>query len=163
MDNVTGKDSTLKKHNWLKIIGLSVLGFVVFVIAIIALVFQAGSAPMKASETFLMQLSSNQIEPAYESASIQFKQSVTKGKFLEFITSYPVLTRVEKSSFNSFNIQNDSFATVSGIIKATDGQISPINLQLVNENGAWRVLNLDLNQPAPTTDSTVSTSDDLDF
>jgi hypothetical protein len=37
---------------------------------------------------------------------------------------------------------------LSGTITGKDGQVSPINMQLVNENNAWKVLSVDLNPPA---------------
>lgn len=139
--------SAPKKRNWLKILGIAAIVLVVFVAGIIALVFSMGAAPMKASEKFLTELSSNQVDQAYESASIQFKQTVTRDKFDEFLAAYPVVTKVKTPSFNSFSIENNTLATVSGTVTATDGQVSPITLQLVNENNEWRVLNFDLNPP----------------
>ena len=143
--------SAPKKRNWLKILGIAAIVLVVFVAGIIALVFSMGAAPMKASEKFLTQLSSNQVDQAYESASIQFKQTVTRDKFDEFLQAFPIVTKVKTPSFNAFNIENNTLATVSGTVTATDGQVSPITLQLVNENNEWRVLNFDLNPPPAST------------
>ncbi len=143
--------SAPKKRNWLKILGIAAITLVVFAAGIVALVFSMGAAPMKASEKFLTELSSNRVDQAYESASIQFKQTVTREKFNEFLAAYPVVTKVKTPSFNSFSIENNTLATVSGTVTATDGQVSPITLQLVNENNEWRVLNFDLNPPPAST------------
>ena len=145
---------THKKRNWLKIILIAVVVFIAFVALIIGCVFSMGAPVMKSGEQFLTQLSSGQVDQAYESAAIQFKQTVSRDQFDQFLAGYPVMTKVKSASFNSFNIENNNFGTISGTITATDGQVSPITMQLVNENGGWKVLNMDLNPPAANTEST---------
>ncbi len=163
MSTATGGPVSPKKTNWLKIILIAVAALIIFVAGIIALVFSVGSPALKASETFVVQLSSNQVDTAYDSASLQFKQVVTKEQFNAFLEQFPVLKKVQKVSFNSFTIENN-FANVSGSITATDGQVSPINLQLVNENDQWRVLNLDLMPKAPEQNAGGNSSfSDLDY
>jgi hypothetical protein len=155
---------TARKTNWLKIIGLAILVFVLGIVGIIALVFQLGSAPMKAGSDFLTLLASGKTAEAYQSASIQFKQAVPEDDFQYFLESYPILTRVKTPSFNSFSVENNTFATISGTLTGTDGQVSPISIQLVNENEAWRVLNVDLNPPAREKDSvSLDLESDPDF
>ncbi len=148
-----------KKTNWLLIVGICFGGLIAMVAGIIALVFWAGGPTLKTGETFLTQLSSNQVDTAYDSGSIEFKNTVSKEQFNGFLVQFPVLTKVKSTSFNSFSIENN-FATISGTITATDGQVAPITMQLVNENGQWRVLNLDLNPPAPDTSSTSTIIDE---
>lgn len=153
------QSSTPKKRNWLKIILIAALGLFAFVAIIITFVFSLGSAPMKAGENFLKQLSSNQVREAYASASIQFQQSITEEQFNEFLAAFPVLTKMETVSFSAFEIENNVLATVRGTITGTDGQVAPITMQLVNENDQWRVLNLDLNPPPSS--SFADTSDEF--
>lgn len=148
-----------RKTNWLKIIGLAILVFVLGIVGIIAMVFQLGSAPMKAGSDFLTLLASGKTAEAYQSASIQFKQTVQEDDFEYFLESYPILTRVKTPSFNSFSIENNTFAIITGTLTGTDGQVSPISMQLVNENEAWRVLNVDLNPPAREKDTASSDFD----
>jgi hypothetical protein len=161
---IPSSNSVKINHSPLKIIGIvlgGLLAFAAMVGLIIGLVFSMGSAPMKASEQFLGLLSSNQIDQAYDSTSIQFRDAVSKDTFQAFLEQYPILKKEKKTSFTAFNVQNNTQATVGGTMTAADGQISPVSIQLVNENEQWRVLNIDLNPPVVTT--TVDTSStDLD-
>jgi len=153
MNNITAAPGMpTKQNNVLKVIGIALGLFVLAVAGIIYMVFQLGSAPIKAGGEFLEKLSTGKTSEAYQSASLQFKQSVSEEDFQLFLESYPVLTRVQDTSFNSFQIEN-KFASISGIITATDGQVSPVTIQLVDENNGWKVLNIDLNPPTSSPNS----------
>lgn len=138
-------DPSKKKATCLKIAIIVLAVLVVLVIAIFLLVSTAVSAPRKASEDFLAKLSDNQVEQAYNSASGQFKQEVSTDQFKTFLEQFPILTKVKTSNFDSINVENNSTARVSGIIATADGEVSPVELNLVNENDTWHVLNLNLN------------------
>jgi flagellar basal body-associated protein FliL len=149
-----------KKSNALLIVSISVVVFVAMIAGFINMILSLGSPTMKASDLFLSQVAAGQIDMAYESASIQFKQEVSKADFAGFLDKHPMLKKFKSSSFNSFNIQNN-FATVSGTITATDGQVSPIEVNLINENGAWHVEAVNLN-PAAVENSVTDDSTILD-
>jgi len=136
-----------KKRNWLMIVGIAIVAFIAFVGLIIGCVFSMGGPAMKAGEDFLKQLSSNQVDKAYESAAIDFKQNVPKDAFTAFLKDYPIATKISIVSFNSFKIENSIYATLEGTVTATDGQVAPVNMRLVNENGTWRVIYVDFMTP----------------
>jgi len=122
---------TPKKRNWIKIVIIAVVVFIAFAALIISCAFSMGAPVMKSGEVFLTQLSS--------------------GQFDAYLANFPVLGKVKSTSFSSFKIENN-FGQAAGTITAADGQVSPIAMQFVNENGAWKVLSLDLNPP-PVTDT----------
>lgn len=124
-------------------IGIIIVAFLAFVGLIIGCVFSLGRPVMQSGETFLMMLSAGKTDMAYESAAIQFKQEVSRETFDAFLKEFPIATKVKTVSFNQFSIENDIFASISGTITATDGQVSPIYMDLVKENDGWRVLYID--------------------
>ena len=142
---------TPKKRNWIKIVIIAVVVFIAFAALIISCAFSMGAPVMKSGEVFLTQLSSGQVDQAYESAAAEFKQTVSREQFDAYLANFPVLGKVKSTSFSSFKIENN-FGQAAGTITAADGQVSPIAMQFVNENGAWKVLSLDLNPP-PVTDT----------
>ena len=132
--------ATPKKRNWLKIILIAIAIFLVFVGLIIGCVFSMGTPVMKAGETFLTQIAAGQVDQAYQSTSKQFQQSISREKLDAFLKAYPVFANTKTVSFNEFSIENDNFGTINGTITATDGQVSKVSMDLVKENGEWRVL-----------------------
>jgi hypothetical protein len=133
-----------KKRNWLMIIGIIIVAFIAFVGLIVGCVFSMGKPVMLSGETFLRQITAGNVQQAYESAGIQFKQNVTRENLDGFLKKYPVVTKVKTISFNEFSIENDTMATLSGTITATDGQVAPLHMRLVKENDGWRVLYFDV-------------------
>jgi hypothetical protein len=146
----TGGPAAPKKNIVLMVVLIVIGVFIALGIGIFALVFSIGSPALKASDTFVMQLSGNQVDSAYDSTSSLFKKTVSKDQFNGFLEQYPVLKNIKTTSFTSFSIVNDQ-ATVSGTMKTGDGLGSPITLNLVNEDGTWKVLSMDLNPPAQST------------
>jgi len=128
------------------IIGIIIVAFIAFVGLIIGCVFSMGGPAMKAGELFLTQLSSGKVDQAYESAAIKFKETVSKDVFNSFLKDYPIATKVKSVSFNSFSIENGT-ADLQGTVTGTDGQVSPVNMRLLDENNAWRVLYVDFMTP----------------
>ncbi len=142
-----------QKRSWLKIIGLILVGFLVFVALIIGVAFWATSAPADEAQTFVNLISADQLEDAYDRTANQFKEVVSKDQFEEFVAQYTVLTSPSTTSFNYRSVENN-LATMQGTITAQDGTVSPITVQLVQENDTWKVLNIDLNPyETPTMDS----------
>jgi len=120
---------------------------------IIALVFTLTGPATDAAEKFLNDISAGETSIAYEKdTSIGFKKVVSRAAFDTFLDTYPVLKNVESHFFSSRHVTGNSFAVIRGTITAEDGQVSPINIELVNENDEWKVLNLDLNPPPELAD-----------
>jgi hypothetical protein len=132
--------TTPKKSIWLKIVLIAIGLFVVFVGLIVGCVFSMGAPVMKAGETFLKQIAAGQVDQAYQATSKQFQQNISREKLDAFLQAYPVFAHTKTVSFNEFSIQNDNFATINGTITAADGQVSKVSMDLVKENGEWRIV-----------------------
>jgi hypothetical protein len=116
-------------------------GFVVFIGLIIGLAFWATSGPVKAVESHLDLLKSGNIQAAYDATAKDFKTAVPLTDYQQFLIAYPAFKNYQSVSFSSREINNDQ-ATLQGDIKAADGGKTPVEIKLVNENGAWRILSI---------------------
>lgn len=114
------------------------------IITSVILSLRSTTKPSKVARSFLEDLSKKEIEEAYNMTSTQFKATVTKETFNNFLNLYPILTSRTEIDFSEHSVDND-IATISGKIKARDGSNFPITMHIIKENGNWRVLALSLN------------------
>lgn len=126
---------------------------VLFVGGVLAVVFVATSAPTDAAEKFLEDLSAGNVSTAYEDGtSMGFKNTVSRDSFDVFLDTHTVLKNVDKHFFSYRGVTGNDFAVLRGTITASNGEVSPINIEFVYENNEWRILNLDLNPPPELAD-----------
>jgi len=116
-------------------------GFAVFVGLIIGLAFWATSGPVKAVESNLDLLKGGNVQAAYDATAQDFKTAVPFTDYQQFLTAYPAFKNYQSVSFSSREVSNDQ-ATLQGSIKAADGGMTPVEIKLINENGAWRILSI---------------------
>jgi len=132
-------------NTWGKLMMVGCGVFLLLTGAIIALVFWATSGVSSAGNDFIEALNRGELEAAYELTSMGFQQDIDIAAFEEFIKSNPVLYNAESASFSAMGVESDTFGYVRGTVKGTDGQVSPILIDLVNENEEWKVVNINLN------------------
>ncbi len=103
-------------------------------------------APTDAAKNFMAELRTD-TTAAYESTSPGFKEITTLEDFDAFLVTFPEMTQVADSSFNSWNIVNEE-ADISGTVIFDDGSDTPIVFALSKEGAVWKVDGFELN-PAP--------------
>lgn len=149
--------------NTLKIIAIVAGVIVVFVAGIIMLVFSVLSGVTGASGEFMDALKNDAPGLAYEMSSTEFKEQGTSEQFEEFVKSNAILADIESYSLNSFNMENN-YGTARGTITSKSGSVSPVLIELVNENGKWLVSGISLNPPPEADDDFDTTSTEfMDF
>lgn len=124
----------------LGIVGAVVLGLVVFVGAIIGLVFWLTGGAVRSGEEFLALISEERISEAYESAAAGLRSQQDAASFESAVRAIG-LTEYESASWGQRQIQNDR-ATLDGSVTTVDGGTIPLTMELVNEDDGWRVLAL---------------------
>ena len=122
---------------WLKVI----IGLVIFVIIVIIIAMMATSPVVKPVEKELSYLKSGDVQAAYDLTSNEFKNATSLETFKAFLTQYPSLTSNKSHSFTNREIVNTT-GTVTGTLEATDGTKTPIEFRLIKENGAWKILGI---------------------
>ncbi len=138
-------------RNVVKIVAIVAAVILVFVAGIIMLVFSMLSGVTDASGKFMDALKNDAPGLAYEMSSTGFKEQGTSEQFEEFVKSNAVLAEIESYSLNSFNMEND-YGSARGTITSKSGSVSPVLIELVNENNQWKVLNINLEPPAVVED-----------
>ncbi|OGQ35802.1 MAG: hypothetical protein A3F16_07065 [Deltaproteobacteria bacterium RIFCSPHIGHO2_12_FULL_43_9] len=123
-------------------------GAIALIAISIALSLSSITRPSKVARRFLEDLSKRKLEAAYSMTSAQFRATVTKETFRDFLTLYPVLTSKSEINFSGHTAESN-ITTISGDIKGIDGSITPITMHVIKEKGDWRILALSLN-PAET-------------
>ncbi|MBP6961913.1 hypothetical protein KBB49_00035 [Candidatus Saccharibacteria bacterium] len=118
----------------------------IIIIALVAIVNQATSGATKASNQFLNAVQSNQSNVAYELFSSEVKDNVTKDDFKEVVSQIgPILNTDEKMTGKSVEAETGKPSTGQVLyeIKGTDGKTYEIAIDLVKEDGDWKVENFD--------------------
>ena len=117
---------------------------VVVIVGVVFLyVFSVTNKPTKVAKNFLTTLSSNMIDEAYKLTSSEFKKTVSPDQFKEFLDKYPILTSPSDIAMK-YRSRKNGMSQVGGIITSKEGNVAPFSVVLVNENGEWRGLNLNL-------------------
>jgi Domain of unknown function (DUF4864) len=119
--------------------GLVVIGLFV------GTVFWATSGLLEPIERQLTALKSGDIDAAYAETSVAFRHGTSKGDFAKFVDKFPVLRNAASHSLTNRSIEDD-IGKVSGSLIASSGALTPIAFQLVKEEGAWKIVNINLGE-----------------
>lgn len=132
------------------LIALAVVSaLIVAAIAIVLFVFGLTSGAVKSGEDFLGLIGSGKIAAAYESASATLKSQQTLDSFTQSVKSLG-LTDYASASWSNREVKSDR-AHLEGSVKTrADGKI-PLDMDLVKESGAWKVIRLSAPQSGVTT------------
>lgn len=123
-----------------------ILGFVVVVAAIIGFTYYTTAGASKAADEFLGYVQAVDSDSAYSLLSTDAKESGTRESFDLFVVKVgPVLSgSVSKDGVGvSAGTGQETVSTVKYKIQGTDGKTYMVVIELVKEDGKWRVLNFD--------------------
>ena len=128
---------------WLKIVLGIVVGLAAVIGVAIWVALWATSGLLEPIDRQLAALKVGKMEAAYEETSQAFRESTPLDRFTGFVDANPILKDAAEHTFSSRSIEN-SVGKVSGTLTSSTGGVIPIEYQLVKENEAWKILNIDL-------------------
>lgn len=117
-------------------------GIFIVVVVLLALFFTQGIADTAKSQ--LKALRDGDIIKAYSYTSKDFRSSTSLENFQKFVDNYPSLKNNKDVSFSDRETSN-GIGKLKGTLKSTDGGSTPIEYELVKENGEWKILSIKLN------------------
>ncbi len=94
-----------------------------------------------AIQTFLKEIQSKNLSNAYNLTSTQFRNENTLKAFEEFIKSHPEFFKSNSSTFEKL-VFNNNIATIIGEIIHSDTQSLPVEFDLIQEEGQWKILHI---------------------
>lgn len=134
---------------WLKIVIGIFAGLGVLIACIAGFVFWLTLGLVEPIERQLEALKAGDMQAAYEETSEAFRQATPLDAFTSFVGSYPILKDAASHSFPSRSFENNQ-GTVTGTLTSPTGGVTPATYRLVKENGAWKIIHIDLNPAADT-------------
>ncbi len=126
-----------------------VFALIVVAVAIVLFVFGLTSGAVKSGEDFLGLIGSGKIAAAYESASATLKSQQTLDSFTQSVKNLG-LTDYASASWSNREVKSDR-AHLEGSVKTRAGGKIPLDMDLVKESGAWKVIYLSAPQSGVTT------------
>ena len=79
------------------------------------------------------------LKGAYELTSRDFQKSTSLDQFQAFVKRYPSLSQNQGHTFTTRTTEGTT-GTLKGTLTAQDGAVTPVEFQLVKEQGEWRIL-----------------------
>jgi len=132
-----GKGSTLKRV--LSILGLVIAGLLIYLTALISMVFYATSGISSVVHDELAAIRSGDYEKAYSYTAKEFQSTTSLRDFKKSISQIPSLKNNKSISLNERKIEN-KMGTIKGTLKSSDGVITPVEFQLIKEGETWKIL-----------------------
>jgi hypothetical protein len=117
--------------------GLAILGVIA-----VAIVFGLTRGASKAGNEFIALTSAGKIEQAYESSSTALKTQQSLESFQRAVESLG-LTKVTSASWSNREMKNDR-VHLEGSGTTREGAKVPLTMDLIKENGDWKVLAVNL-------------------
>ncbi len=133
--NQTPASESKKKKKWPKIVG-GILAVIIMAIGL-AFYFTAGMVGVVDKQLELLQR--GDLKGAYGLTSKDFQKTTSLEQFIAFVKQYPSLSQNQGHTFTTRTIENN-IGTVKGTLTAKDGAVTPVEFQLVKEQGEWRIL-----------------------
>jgi TM2 domain-containing membrane protein YozV len=110
-------------------------------IVLIVCIFVSGLAGVAQNQLSAMR--AGDYEKAYSYTSSDFKKEISIDDFKEFIIENPSLINNTSASFPEREV-NNNFGTIKGTLQFNDGKTLPIEIQLIKEEGNWKITYIDL-------------------
>lgn len=124
-------------------IGAVIVSFLIFVVMIITFATILTSGMTDVINNQLTALRSDNVVLAYSYTSKDFQDAASLEAFKDFVNKHPSLKDNASSSFYSREFHNNE-GLVKGTLRAKNGAETPIIYSLIKENGAWKILNIQL-------------------
>ena len=119
-------------------------GLVLFVGAIVWLVFSLTSGVTNAADQFFATARGGDPKAVYAATSAQLHGVTTPEQLDGFIKQYR-LNQVADTNWNSRSFENN-IGNVQGSVTLDDGTVVPLSIQLVKEGEDWKVSFIDTTQ-----------------
>lgn len=103
-------------------------------------VYLVTQAPRQAADEHLARIAADPAQ-AYTELAEAYRAQVSLEEFQELLAEHPALANFEASSFNSVS-RNDGRARLGGTIESATGGVEPVEIELVQERGEWRIVSL---------------------
>jgi len=115
--------------------------FLLLVVAgLVFLVFRLTAPMVKGGEKFLTTLGAGSTEMAYGMASATLRSGQTKEDFARTVKAYG-LDGFQSASWSTRNITNDR-GHLEGTVHTKTGGSVPLTLEMIKEDGLWKVLSI---------------------
>lgn len=92
-------------------------------------------------EQFLTALREKDLNKAYDYTSKEFQYSNNQADFNQFFEQHPEFAASKESSFSK-EIFNNAIATFSGHLILSDTKMMPVEFDLIQQEGKWKILHL---------------------
>lgn len=90
----------------------------------------------------MKQIRLKNLKKAYEEyTSIEFQKTTTFNEFEEFIQDNPSFSENQSVELDDLSF-NNNVATLAGILKTADGKVYPVEYDLVDEKGVWKIFHV---------------------
>lgn len=128
---------------WFKL--LLSLAFMALVGVTVAILFQENLR--KTVEDQLTTLHAKDVTKAYYLFTSQdFQKATPLETFREFVNDHPAFINNKTFEINTIHTYDDK-RTLTGKIKSTDGEVLPVEYQLIKEDGTWKILSIKILAP----------------
>lgn len=124
------------------------LGIAVFIVGVITLAMFATSGLDEPVKRHFTALHAGDVVGAYAELSVAARQTTSLDAFKNMLANSPGLTHVTGESFSSRSYQN-SQGHLEGMLELEGGGRIPIEVNLVKENGGWKILNYHVSAAKP--------------
>ncbi len=119
-------------------------GAVVVIAAVVGLVFYATSGMTRTADDFFAKAHTGDTNGAYALTSAELHNTASPKKLASFIQANR-FDKVAKTSWSNRSIKNNT-GTLDGSVTLDDGGVIPLHMQLVSENGGWKISLLELSE-----------------
>lgn len=101
-------------------------------------VFYMTREPVAAIKTQLAEIRDGRLDDAYARLSIAYRARLSREGFAELLEKHPALSDNADASFWNRSLENDEMR-LSGTLTARSGAKEKVVLELVREQGEWRI------------------------
>jgi len=115
------------------------LGAVTFIVVVVALAMWATSGLEEPVQRHFAAIRSGDVVGAYGELSVAARQQTSLDDFRKMLINVPALTKVTGESYSSREVNNGE-GHLDGMLEIEGGGKLPIQVRLVKENGAWKIL-----------------------
>ena len=119
-----------------------ILGVIVVIVAVaLGIVWYATGGARQAAGKFLSQIQAGDLQGAYQNTAQEFQAKTSYEEFIAFLAGSSLKDYTD-ASWGNMSVQAGCMASLEGNIKTKNGGIVPIKIDLVKENGVWKIFNL---------------------
>lgn len=125
---------------WLKVL-IGIAGFIAFVLAIVAFVFQLTSGLVESADNFFTAVKQKDMTTARTYLAEDFKKSTDENALNQFLSN-SALINFKQANWANREINNGR-GTLEGEITTETGGVVPIKIAFVKENEEWKIYTIE--------------------